>query len=118
MSEQLSIAKRKLVIIESPFAGDQMRHLDYLGECIRDSIFRNEAPFASHGLYTRWLDDFLQADRQTGIECGYAWMSSADLVAFYYDLGVSAGMRKALEYCARNGYRIEFRALGGRWLNG
>lgn len=118
MSEQLTLAKRKLVVVESPFAGDVGRHMDYLGDCMKDSIFRQEAPFASHGLYPNWLDDHIPADRQTGIECGYAWMSEADLVAFYYDLGVSAGMRKALEYCARNGYRIEFRSIGGRWKNG
>jgi len=118
MSEQLSIAKRKLVIIESPYAGNVSRNMEYLGDCVRDSIFRLEAPYASHGFYTQWLDDTVAADRKTGIECGYAWLSAADLVAFYYDLGVSGGMRAALEYCARNGYRIEFRSLGGRWING
>lgn len=48
-----------LVIIESPYAGDVDRNLEYLRAAMRDCLKRGEAPFASHALYTQpgVLDD-------------------------------------------------------------
>lgn len=43
----------RLVIIESPFAGDVVRNLRYLRACMRDCLRRGEAPYASHALYTQ-----------------------------------------------------------------
>ena len=52
----------KKVIIESPFAGDTETNIKYARECLRDSIFRGEAPLASHVLYTQdgVLDDTIK----------------------------------------------------------
>jgi hypothetical protein len=117
----------KRVIIESPFAGDVDRNRRYLRACMADSLARDEAPFASHGLYTQEgvLDDTVPAERKRGIEAGYAWWEGADLVAFYIDLGWSDGMRRALRF-AQEGMplqegegaillRYEPRMLGGEW---
>lgn len=43
----------KLVLLESPYAGDTERNVDYGRRCLRDSIMRGEAPMASHLLYTQ-----------------------------------------------------------------
>lgn len=43
------------VIIESPYHGNVERNLRYLRACLRDSLLRGEAPFASHGLEFRTL---------------------------------------------------------------
>lgn len=59
------------VIIESPYR--DLKHEEafrYLDRRIADSIRRGEAPFASHGLYTRALDDSDQQDCEDGIACG------------------------------------------------
>ena len=51
----------KLVIIESPYAGDIEKNVAYARDCVRDSLMRGEAPYASHLLYTQpnILDDYL-----------------------------------------------------------
>ena len=48
-----------IVIIESPFAGDVDKNIEYARKCVRDSLNRGEAPSASHLLYTQpgILDD-------------------------------------------------------------
>ena len=40
------------VIIESPYAGDISKNVEYAWKCPIDSCSRGEAPFASHLLYT------------------------------------------------------------------
>ena len=38
----------KLVILESPYAGDVEANVEYARACVRDSLSRGEAPIASH----------------------------------------------------------------------
>lgn len=101
----------KRVIIESPFAGDVERNKTYLRSCIRDSILRGEAPFASHRMYTDALDDLLPEERKLGIEAGFAWRVVANLTAFYVDYGYSGGMRLAIDNCKERGVPYEERRI-------
>jgi len=92
----------KRVMIESPFAAvgpaAHQMYEDYLTNCIYDSLSRGEAPFASHGFYTKWLKDSVPQERAQGMACGKAWAESADVVAFYVDHGMSPGMLNMLEW--------------------
>jgi len=103
----------RLVILESPFAGateaEHERNLLYLDLCIRDSILRGESPFASHRLYPGALRDDDPAERDLGIRLGYEWWRAASLVAFYVDLGWSAGMLRANERSLTFGIKREVR---------
>lgn len=85
----------KKVIIESPFAGDVKRNIEYAKLCLKDSLNRGEAPFASHLLYTQVLNDEISEERELGIKAGFEWGNVADLRAFYIDYGISPGMKKA-----------------------
>ena len=38
----------RLVVVESPYAGDVEANLAYLRRAMRDCLLRGEAPFASH----------------------------------------------------------------------
>lgn len=102
-----------LVIIESPFAGNVTRNIDYARECLADSLKRGEAPIASHLLYTQpgVLDDDDPEQRRLGIEAGHAWMRAADAVVFYVDLGMSPGMQDGLEVAEKAGVKIETRKI-------
>jgi hypothetical protein len=88
------------VIVESPYAGNVQKNLWYLWACLRDSLWRGDAPFASHAFYTlpNVLDDTDVLERERGIHAGYAWAKHADAIIFYTDLGWSKGMLAAKAY--------------------
>ncbi len=83
----------KLIILESPYAGNITANLAYARAAMLDSLNRQEAPFASHLLYTQFLDDNDPRQRALGISAGQAWLLKAEAVAVYTDLGISPGMK-------------------------
>jgi hypothetical protein len=101
----------KRVIIESPLAGDMEANIEYAKLCLKDSIDRGEAPFASHLIYTEVLDDSLPEERAKGMAMGFAWMQSADLVAVYIDRGISKGMKQGITLAKSIGIPFEMREL-------
>lgn len=98
------MGNRILTIIESPYAGDVERNIEYARLCVRDSLSQGEAPIASHLLYTQEgiLDDDDPEERQMGIEAGLEWVKAAEAVVFYVDYGWSPGMLKSYDYIAKN----------------
>lgn len=105
----------KKVIIESPYKGsfkEIERNENYARQCLKDSLNRGEAPFASHLLYTQVLSDHDLKQRNQGINAGYHWGSKADFVAVYIDYGISAGMADAIEYYDKKGMEIVYRNIG------
>jgi hypothetical protein len=103
----------RLVILESPFAGDEQANIDYARLCVRDSLMRGEAPIASHLLYTQptILDDSVPKERQHGIDAGLAWVMAADATVVYTDRGISRGMANAIENANRKYRLIEYRSI-------
>lgn len=106
----------RLVILESPFAGDIDANIGYARACLRDSLGRGEAPIASHLLYTQpgVLDDSIAAERQQGIEAGLAWRAVAQASVVYVDRGVSSGMRYGIAAARQARLPVEFRSIEGR----
>jgi len=104
----------RLVIIESPYAGDIEANVAYARACVRDSLGRGEAPIASHLLYTQpgILRDDIPAERQWGIAAGLAWRNVADASVVYTDRGISAGMEHGIAAAREAGKPVEFRSLG------
>ena len=107
----------RLVVIESPYAGDVERNLRYGRACMADCLARGEAPYASHLLYTQpgVLDDNVPGERKLGIAAGFAWREKAEWVVFYLDLGWSNGMKDAENLARAEGSKVEYRFLGGDW---
>jgi hypothetical protein len=103
----------KLVMIESPYAGDIDKNVEYASRAMKDSISRGEAPLASHLLYTQEgiLDDNTPKERRLGIKCGLEWSKHANFVAFYVDNGMSSGMISAKDYYDSIGKEYVFRTL-------
>jgi hypothetical protein len=88
------------VYIASPFRGstkeETRQNIVYARLCMRDSLERGEAPYLSHLLYTQvWAET--EAQREAGLKAGDAWREVSELVAVYTDLGVTEGMRRALQ---------------------
>ena len=102
------------VILESPFAGEIERNILYARRCIRHSLSLNEAPIASHLLYTQpgILDDNDPEQRRMGIDAGHAWLGVAQLVAFYVDYGMSPGMELAALRVKERDMKFVIREIG------
>jgi hypothetical protein len=100
----------KLIVIESPFAGDTTYNLGYLKRCVRDAIERGESPYASHKMIPGSLDDDVPHERELGIAAGLAWSRVAHPV-FYVDEGWSGGMKEAREFYRANKISFTTRSL-------
>ncbi|RQR65719.1 hypothetical protein DIE18_02500 [Burkholderia sp. Bp9125] len=103
----------KLVLIESPYAGDVDANLAYLRAAMRDCLLRGEAPFASHALYTQAgvLDDTLPGERALGIEAGLCWGARAAKTVVYQDRGLSVGMQYGIERARKEQREVEYRSI-------
>ena len=103
------------VIIESPLHALTMdlalANLNYAERAFKDSLRRREAPLASHLLYPRYLDDADPAERQQGLNCGFAWTAVAELVAVYVDQGLSDGMLQGIQVARKHNIPFELRSL-------
>lgn len=103
----------KLVIVESPFAGDVAGNIKYARAAIRDCLLRGEAPIASHLLYTQEgvLDDDVPDERTLGINAGLEWGRAAEMTAVYIDKGISKGIAYGIQRAIEEGRPIVFRSL-------
>jgi hypothetical protein len=124
---------RALVSVESPCAGrvpswvplswhwlaavfervNRWRNMRYALACVRDSLARGEAPYASHVFFDRrgLLDDADPHQRRAGMACGIAWCAHADVFAFYIDRGFSRGMSEAHIAACERGASVEVRRI-------
>ena len=103
----------KLVILESPYAGDVVQNLKYARKCLAHSLSLNEAPIASHLLFTQEgvLSDNIPEQRLKGIEAGFAWMPHAKAMVVYTDLGISHGMSTAITRANALNLPVMFRQI-------
>jgi hypothetical protein len=110
----MTISPMRLVILESPYAGDVEANIAYARRALRDSLLRGEAPIASHLLYTQEgvLDDDVPAERAQGIAAGLVWLRVADAAVVYADRGISAGMQAGIDAARAAGVAVEMRRIG------
>lgn len=103
----------RLVIIESPYAGDIEANVDFARACVRDSLECGEAPIASHLLYTQpgILKDEVPAEREWGINAGLAWRVVADATVVYTDRGITRGMQYGIAAAEEAGISVVYRML-------
>jgi hypothetical protein len=103
----------RLVIVESPYAGDIEKNVAYARACLRDCLQRGEAPIASHLLYTQpgVLRDDVPEERTLGIQAGHEWMRRADAVVVYMNFAPSSGMQAGVKRAEEIGVLVEFRHL-------
>ncbi len=105
---------KRIVVIESPLAGDVERNIRYLKAAIRDSLLRGEAPMASHGLYAQpgIFDDANAEERKMGMEAGWAFYEIPGVgCVVYVDLGISPGMEAGMQRAREQRVYTELRSL-------
>lgn len=107
----------KRVVLETPYRGktkaETNRNVRYARACMNDCLKRNEAPFASHLLYTQpgILNDRIPEERQKAIVAGHLWALRAEYTVVYIDLGISEGMKQGIEAAHASGRKIIRRRL-------
>lgn len=101
------------VILESPYAGNTEKNINYARKALRDSLLRGEAPLASHLLYTQEnvLDDTVSEEREKGIRAGLAWLPEAEATVVYADLGISKGMSYGIRSAKMHKVPVEYRYI-------
>lgn len=104
------------VLVESPFAAPTPEgisaNIEYLKAAMRECCLRGEAPFASHLLYTQFLDDTIPRERAIGIGAGLQWGLAANKTVVYVDRGISRGMQFGIDAAKLANRPIEYRHLG------
>lgn len=106
------------VIVESPYRGktdeETKRNIIYAQRCLHDCFMRDEAPFASHLLYTQpgVLNDKIPKERKYGIEAGFVWRDASDVTVVYTDYGISEGMRHGIANALAKNKPVEYREIG------
>lgn len=106
------------VLIESPLAAPDIegwvRNKKFARACLRDSLGRGEAPYASHLLYAQegLLNDDIAEERALGIHAGLVWGKLATKSIVYTDLGISSGMERGIKRAQSEGREVEYRTLG------
>lgn len=104
-------ATMRLVIIESPYAGNRELNITYARAAMLDCLKRGEAPMVPHLLYTQVLDDNVIAERALGIEAGTSWYYAAQACIVYEDFGISKGMSLGIIAAKKHDIPIEYRKL-------
>ena len=114
---------KKLVILESPYAGtskiklirlfQRWLNVRYARACLRDSVMLGEYPIASHLSYTQpgVLNDDNPIERAMGIEAGLAWRGVAEATVVYTDRGISDGMEYGIKLAKDSGIPVIYRTL-------
>lgn len=103
----------RLVILESPYAGDVERNVRFAKACVMDCLKQGESAFASHLYFTLpgLLDDGNVLEREVGIDAGLAWGRVADATVVYKNLGITPGMREGIKRAHHAGRPVEYRVL-------
>lgn len=118
----------KLVVIESPFAPPrhvrdnptqcefyEARNRSYLRVLALWCLGNKWAPYASHAMLTRWLDDSDAEQRSSGIVAGLAWAKHAELVVVGVNHGISDGMQLGIDAHRKNGIPVTYLWLESNW---
>lgn len=108
--------KTNCTIIESPYRHGLKMNRRYAKLAMLDSILRGESPFASHLLYPHILNDDEPKQRKIGIHANFDWITKADKMAVYYDLGYSDGMKQGMAVASEIGLYMIDRKLDSIWM--
>ncbi len=112
---EMPITDKPFTVIESPFSAPDVdgivRNVQYAILAVRDSLNRDEAPYASHLFYTQMLDDNNTDERHLGIDAGLTICHHAEQTAIYADYGVSRGMEYGIKTAESAGRAIVERRL-------
>jgi len=98
------LTERTLVAIESPYAGNVEKNLEFARNICRYALANGKNPYAMHLFFPQLMSDNIPSERKLGIECGLAWTNQAQEVWFCLrpDEKISNGMQVAIDEFEKN----------------
>ncbi|MBE8232530.1 MAG: hypothetical protein HAW67_02255 [Endozoicomonadaceae bacterium] len=106
------------VIVESPFKGGIHQNVTYCYKKIVQMMRKGYLPFASHLMYTQFLDDRCIQERSLGIDTGLKLYPVCHEGIFLLERGFTDGMKGAYKYAHDNGYSTSYFEKGSLFLLG
>jgi hypothetical protein len=98
---------RPMVYICSPYAGDVDENVKNARRYSRFAVDKGYLPITPHLLFTQFLDDGLQRERDLGMFFGIVLMSKCSEVWVFGDY-ISSGMKTEIEIAERKGYNVKY----------
>ena len=96
-----------MVYICSPYAGNISENIRNAQCYSRFAVKQGYLPITPHLLFTQFLDDGLQSERELGMFFGIVLMSKCSEV-WVFGEKISSGMKTEIEYAERKGYRVRY----------
>ncbi len=97
----------KMVYIASPLAGDIDGNIQRAIQYSKIAAGKDVVPLAPHTIFTQYLDDTVQEERERGLEMGKALMMRCDEVWVFGSV-ISAGMRDEIKIAQRRGIPVRY----------
>lgn len=103
--------KRKVEAMKRIFVCSPFREYEVIGTDLAKHLCKiianaGHAPFAPHLLYPQFLNDNDLKQRDSGIQCGLAFLDVCDELWLYTRNGISKGMRHEIQYAQSRGKKI------------
>jgi hypothetical protein len=96
-----------MVYICSPYAGNISRNVRNAQRYSRFAVEQGYLPITPHLLFTQFLDDGLQRERELGMFFGIVLMSKCSEV-WVFGNKISSGMKTEIELAERKGYKLKY----------
>jgi hypothetical protein len=88
---------RKIVYICSRLRGDVPVNIRNAQKLCRTAVKMGHIPFAPHLLFTQFLDDAVEAEREVGISAALQFIDMCDELWVDDSNGISEGMRREIK---------------------
>jgi len=99
-------------MVASPYRGNVEENEWYARTACTDAVSRGELPIAPHLLFTQFLDDGDELERDIGMNMGqHLLRHHCQLLAVYDDNGISDGMKAEIALAERFGITVEYRSV-------
>lgn len=96
----------KIVYICSPCRGDYERNIAKAQEYCREAVDMGVLPIAPHVYFTQFLNDFIPAERKTGMDLGIELLKHCDEVWVYGIQNPSEGMAAEIKLAKEIGIPV------------
>jgi len=92
---------KKLIYVCSPLKGDIENNIKKAIQYCRFVFLQGHIPYAPHVIFTQFLDDAVESERNAAIEMGNIMLLKCDELWVFGDT-ISSGMNSEMELAFRN----------------